>query len=216
MFMNACNIYITYFHHYHSMSSIIYTHFIIIIINTKHVHIYMYHIIQYNQSSVNHRITSQGLHSTKQYTNRHTNRKLHIIEPSRKITKTEICTHSVHTRIMVPIRTHTRITMSHTRIIRISPDSKWPRNQLICVSALPYAYHQNNFPLSKLSYVYEHPHTLSYAKHQYVVLGTGQLRIIRVQPLGSVPHTRISLIPYAYGTVSYAKHQKMPSNLQNS
>src|SRR3954471_8476152 len=41
MFMNACNIYITYFHHHHSMSSIIYTHFIIIIINTKHVHIYI-------------------------------------------------------------------------------------------------------------------------------------------------------------------------------
>src|SRR3954464_15006651 len=104
MFMNACNIYITYFHHYQSMSSINYTHFIIIIINNKHVHIYIHHIIQHNQSSVNHRITSQGLHSTKQYTNRHTNRKLHIIELSRKNHKTEI-SHTAR---------HTRITMHHT------------------------------------------------------------------------------------------------------
>src|SRR3954462_15180390 len=112
MFMNACNIYITYFHPYQSMSSINYTHFIIIIINNKHVHIYIYHIIQHNQSSVNHRITSQGLHSTKQYTNRHTNRKLFIIELSRKITKQKF-THST------PYAYH----MAHTRPYAFHPAS---------------------------------------------------------------------------------------------
>src|SRR4051812_33864630 len=55
----------------------------------------------------------------------------------------------------------------------------------------PYAYQPHHtritriiFLFPKIPYAYEHPHTLSYAKHQYVVLGTGQLRIIRVQPLG--------------------------------
>src|SRR3954462_10832440 len=173
--------------------------------------IYIYHIIPHNQSSVNHRITSQGLHSTKQYTNRHTNRKLHIIELSRKITKQEFHTQNA---IRVSYDPYASIRVSPC-LIRVSyafhQNSKWPRNQPIRVSASPYAYHQNNFPLSKIPYAYEHPHTLSYEKHQYMVLGTGQLRIIRVQPLGSVPHTRISLMPYAYGTVSYAKHQKCPA-----
>src|SRR3954466_7656977 len=55
MFMNACNIYITYFHHYQSMSSINYTHFIITI-NNKHVHIYItsFNIINHQKTTESH------------------------------------------------------------------------------------------------------------------------------------------------------------------
>src|SRR4051812_10907901 len=106
--------------------------------------------------------------------------KLHIIELSRKITKQKFHIQEV---IRVSYDPYASIRVS-PYLIRVSyaihQNSKWPRNQLIRVSALPYAYHQNYVPLSKFPYAYEHPHTLSYAKHQYVVFGTGQLRIIRV------------------------------------
>src|SRR3954469_7392532 len=134
MFMNACNIYITYLHHYQSMSSINYTHFIIFIINNKHVHIYItsFNIINH---SVNPGITSQGLHSTKQYTNRHTNRKLHIIELSRKITKQKFHTHAA---IRVSYDPYASIRVS-PYLIRVSyanhQNTKWPRDQPIRVSA---------------------------------------------------------------------------------
>src|SRR3954470_2018837 len=98
--------------------------------------IYIYHIIQHIHSSVNHRITSQGLHSTKQYTNKHTNRKLHIIELSRKITKQKFHTHAA---IRVSNDSYASIRVSPC-LIRVSyanhQNTKWPVNHHIRVSAL--------------------------------------------------------------------------------
>src|SRR3954470_5419810 len=97
--------------------------------------IYIYHIIPHNQSSVNHIITSQGLHSTKQYPNRHTNRKLHIIELSRKSQKQKFLTQHA---IRVSYGPYASIRVSPC-LIRVSyaihQNTKWPRNQLIRVSA---------------------------------------------------------------------------------
>src|SRR3954471_8288034 len=140
--------------------------------------IYIYHIIPHNQSSVNHRITSQGLHSTKQYTNRHTNRKLHIIELSRKITKQKFHTqHAIRVSLCI-IRIHTRFNTLHTRIIRNPPEHKIACKPSHTRISSPYAYHQSYFPRSKIPYAYQPCHT----------------RITRIIFLFNYSHTRMSIL----------------------
>src|SRR3954466_10900825 len=108
----------------------------------------------------------------------------------------------------MPIRIYTRIPMFHTRIIRISTDQVLSKSNLIRVPVLPYAYHQNNFPLSKLPYAYERPHTLLIRKTPVLgIWDRAPAYHTRIAPR-ECPSYAYDLIPYAYGTVSYAKHQK--------
>src|SRR3954470_15983335 len=162
--------------------------------------IYIYHIIPHNQSSVNHRITSQGLHSTKQYTNRHTNRKLHIIELSRKITKQKF--HTQHA-IRVSYGPYASIRVSPC-LIRVSyaihQNTKWLRNQLIRVSA-------RHTRITRIIFLFNYSHTRmsilirSHTQHPSTwFLGQGNCVSYAYSPLGVSPirvsaslHTRMAL-----------------------
>src|SRR3954464_13717766 len=92
--------------------------------------------------------------------------------------KTEITHTARHTRIIWPIRVHTRFNTPHTRIIRNPPEHKIACKPSHTRISSPYAYHQSYFPLSKIPYAYQPCHT----------------RITRIIFLFNYSHTRMSIL----------------------